>query len=377
MMLAEPVQQARRPVSPGFTLIEMLAVIAIIGIVAGLMLPAINAARAASRKAACANNLRQFGVGLLSRSTSHGKLTTGAMDWQRDGAVTEIGWVADLVNSGTAVGEMLCPANTYQISESYNQLLTLDTATFDACLNRLGSLPKTAPDGTLIENACRKIHSAGLAPASDARRELIEKQIFDKSYNTNYTASWFLVRSEVSLDANGNLRESVGSCGADPRSRNSTAGPLTVRQVDSSRAPGSVIPLLGDGAPIGSLLQTIGPHAAGSMVVASFTNGPVLTTTMQAPAFPPGTPRDGPAGWWAVWNRQTLQDYRKFAPVHRGICNVLFADGGVRELADDNGDGLLNNGFPSTPDSGFSDATIDVPEKMLMSLYSLNAVRLP
>ena len=42
----------------------MLTVIAIIGILAALALPAINAARAAARKSTCANNLRQFGIGL-------------------------------------------------------------------------------------------------------------------------------------------------------------------------------------------------------------------------------------------------------------------------------------------------------------------------
>ena len=67
----------------------------------------------------------------------------------------------------------------------------------------------------------------------------------------------------------------------------------------------------------------------------------------------------GLGGWWAVWNRQVLQDYRKFAPIHRGTCNILFADGGVRALADDNDDGLLNNGFPALAGSGFADDTLE------------------
>ncbi len=361
----------------GFTLVEMLTVVAIIGILAGLALPALNAARAASRKSACANNLRQFGIGLMSQASRKGQLATGAMDWLRDGAVTEVGWVADLVNSETPVGQMLCPTNPYQITEAYNQLLSLDAGSFDSCVNRLGSSPKTAPDGTQIINPCRAIHMAGLGPATETRRQLIEKQVYEKSYNTNYTASWFLVRSSVLLDNSGNLRDSLAGCGADIRSRNSTIGPLTLKQVDSARTPGSTIPLLGDGAPTESLLLPIGPHNAGEMTVAAFTRGPVLRANLSPPAFPPGTPREGAGGWWGVWNRDVLQDYRQLAAVHRGSCNILFADGGVRSIEDSNQDGYLNNGFPATAASGFADDTVEMLLKDCASLYSLSATELP
>jgi len=91
---------------------------------------------------------------------------------------------------------------------------------------------------------------------------------------------------------------------------------------------------------------------------------------MQVPTFAAGTPRNGPAGWWATWNHQVMQDYRAFAPVHRGSSNILFADMSVRSFKDQNNDGFLNNGFPASAGSFASD-TEEIPEKEVEGHYSL------
>ncbi len=48
----------------GFTLVELLVVIAVIAILAALLLPALAKAKASAQSAACKSNLRQLGIAL-------------------------------------------------------------------------------------------------------------------------------------------------------------------------------------------------------------------------------------------------------------------------------------------------------------------------
>ena len=162
-LVADQCLQPRAPRSrrAAFTLVEMLVVVSLIAVLMALLFPAINAAREAGRQTACKNNLRQFGIGLQQHADKFGAYCSGAFDWKDDGAVTEVGWVADLVSVQIPVGKMLCPSNPIQISTTYNDLFNLDPTTISNCVNLAGSgtTVQTFPDGTtsVVVNPCRQI----------------------------------------------------------------------------------------------------------------------------------------------------------------------------------------------------------------------------
>ena len=111
---------ARRP---GFTLVELLVVIAIIGVLVGLLLPAVQSARESARRSQCSNNLKTIGLGMQNYVSTYSVLppnliatnnTSPAIFWS--GMILPYLEYADVWNAIEGTGNLLTVSWTSSIN---------------------------------------------------------------------------------------------------------------------------------------------------------------------------------------------------------------------------------------------------------------------
>jgi prepilin-type processing-associated H-X9-DG protein/prepilin-type N-terminal cleavage/methylation domain-containing protein len=136
------------PKRTAMTLVELLVVMAIIGVLVSMLLPAVQAARESARMASCKNNMRQIGLAVLQHCDLHkGQFP----DW--DHAGTGASWIYTLANHLEKVDEIrFCPSDfllferRYMKSTSYvinDYLVEKDVPGAIRSLNKLQATSRT------------------------------------------------------------------------------------------------------------------------------------------------------------------------------------------------------------------------------------------
>lgn len=308
----------------GFTLVELLVVIAVILLLAAILLPALGSARESARAASCASNLRAFGQGCQLYSSQDPGLAfcSGAFDHLRDGDVRKFGWVADVINLKLGIpGKMLCPSNPWQINAK--------VADYTGAATTGSYSPFRWPDAN---GPTVPIVPVGLE----------SEEFWAQGYNTNYATSWHMVRGDpTAADGYG----SNGDASDPSKCPRDGDGPLSDRHLNRSSIGAARIVLMGDsraGDSADSQVTTAyadainafaGEHVVnvGDFTVESFCDGMSVDYSVV-------TGQPGRMG----------HDFSDIAPIHRpksgqwagGFANILFADGHVAAIYDTGG---MNN----------------------------------
>jgi len=266
-----------------FTLIELLAVIAILGILVALSTPAIQQAREAANRATCRNNLRQLGLALHNYHDLHNCLPTGLL---HAGTADSYYWMNFLLPQldQAPLYALINPDGRLGVREGY--------------YNAHGTI---LPGGDVVLSVYRcpssllPSHTANLGPG-------VMPAWLQGYAKSDYKANWGSDHGNGLFDDMGDLSARLQRCIRFSDVRDGLSSTLAVGE-----------------SPLPDLYGESWPSWLGSIE-----NKAVLFLTMS----PINAVKPTPGRYWM--NAET-----SFAmSFHPGVCQFVFADGSVRTLSE-------------------------------------------
>jgi prepilin-type N-terminal cleavage/methylation domain-containing protein/prepilin-type processing-associated H-X9-DG protein len=372
----------------GFTLVELLVTIAIIGILLGLLLPNLAAVQSTAKAGAQSATLQAFGKGFIDFSTldADGRLSSGAYDHDRDGDATKVGWVADIVNGkfGNPT-KSLDPVARMKVNEKFCDLAGSVASGSLNPFRWLSNVVNRPSDNAPVTN---------LTSTRGASYFGSNQTVWDDGYNTNFASTWHFSRGDnVISDSTGDGRFTTngdsrdgGKCPLDGEGPLSSAvladptfvtsadkiallGPARVRDGSASAFSAGSTP--NSAETVNRFIDPTGRKRivkVGDFSVESFSDGPTASRMISGID----------AGIYASSANEQVHEINDIVPNCKakkiktsfgqlfggGYANVLFADGSSRRVNDNNGYGGAQRGdswigpYPLNPtattDSGLS-----------------------